>query len=213
MDNKQYFQEIINWTLTGLTFYYRDCELSHNIINKYKKGLIFRSATFVDCSSVAGFPTTNCRFIFASSKGIPLYQLNPETEKWRLCTINANSCFKVLDVYVSNGITQILVLHIPAKGLEIFENIEISIGANNLFDEIIEKSRKSLEDKLNRKIILEFEDIEWIKRTEFPIGLDSNNDFFPLAPNQQMFPEAKSLYEVFFKLSVDTDLNKFEIDK
>jgi hypothetical protein len=117
---KEETEEIVNWTLSGLTMYYRDSELSSAVVSKYKVGQIFRSRTFVDVSSFAGKLTKNCRFIFASTKAAPLYQINPSTEKWGLHTINANSYFKVLDVYGKDGKTQFFLLHIPAKGYRLF---------------------------------------------------------------------------------------------
>lgn len=178
ISNKDFFEEIINWTFPGLTFYYRDIELPLDIVEKYEKNLIFRSATFVDCSALAGYPTKNCRFIFASSKGIPLFKLNPETEKWKLCTINANSCFQILDIYKNSGVTQILALHIPVKGIEFFKKAVFKMDEIDFLDQIIEKSRESLRDKLHMEIIKEFEDREWLNKTLFPIGLDYKNDFF-----------------------------------
>lgn len=73
--SNEQIERIINWTLPGLTMYYRDSELPEEIIGKYKIGLIFRSATFVDLSGYAGKLTKNCRFIFASSKAAPLFFL------------------------------------------------------------------------------------------------------------------------------------------
>ena len=98
-------EEIVNWTLPGMTMYYRDTNLSQAIIDKYEIRKIFRSQTFVDVSNYAGKPTTNCRFIFASSKAAPLYQVNPETKKWGLHSMNCNSYFKVLDVYKKENVT------------------------------------------------------------------------------------------------------------
>jgi len=74
-------EDIVNWTLPGIAMYYRDSGLSNEVINKYEINKIFRSKTFVDVSDFAGKPTTNCRFIFATSKAAPLYQINPATEK------------------------------------------------------------------------------------------------------------------------------------
>jgi hypothetical protein len=66
-------------------------------ITSKEKSEIFQ--TFVDVSNFAGKLTKNSRFIFATNKAAPLYQVNPDTEKWKLHTINANSYFKVLDIY------------------------------------------------------------------------------------------------------------------
>ena len=201
--------EIINWTLPGLTMYYRDSELSQSIIDKYEINKIFRSQTFVDVSNYAGRPTTNCRFIIASSKAAPLYKFNPETEKWGLHVINCNSFFKVLDVYRTEEITQIFIIHIPYKGIELFKNSVIQIGEEDFEEEIIIKSRLSLEQKLNLESPTALNEREWLKRTNFPIGLDNNNEFFSLMPTERFFPNAQQLYSAIKKMTDDlSDLNE-----
>jgi hypothetical protein len=77
MVSKEKFNELINWTLPGLTFYYRDCEIDNEILSKYFVGQIIRSQIFVDVSSFAGKLTKNCRYIIASSKAAPLYKISP----------------------------------------------------------------------------------------------------------------------------------------
>lgn len=58
--------KILDWTLPGLTMFYRDSQLSKNIISKYEVGEIIRSNIFVDVSDFAGKLTKNCRFIIAT---------------------------------------------------------------------------------------------------------------------------------------------------
>jgi hypothetical protein len=204
---KEETEEIVNWTLSGLTMYYRDSELPPAVLSKYKVGLIFRSRTFVDVSSFAGKLTKNCRFIFASTKAAPLFQINPNTEKWGLHTINANSYFKVLDVYEKDGKTQFFLLHIPAKGIDFFRNTVLRLGGNNFEEQIIEKARTSLDQKMQMGIIPALEEKEWIDRTDFPIGLDGNNQFFSLQPTEEMYAPAIPMSKAIFKMTNDTDLN------
>lgn len=205
-------EEIINWTLPGLTMYYRDSQLPNDIISKYEVGQIFRSQTFVDVSSIAGKLQKNCRFIFASAKAAPLYQLNPDTEKWRLHVINANSYFKVLDIYKKDGKTQFLLLHIPARGIDFFRNTVLQLGGNDIETQIIEKSRLSLDQKMQMNVIPELEEKEWNERTEFPIGLNSSNQFFSLHPTEKLIPQIKPLSDAIFTITEDTELNRIEIE-
>lgn len=200
-------EEIVNWTLSGLTMYYRDSQLSESELQKYSVGQIFRSQTFVDVSNFAGKPTKNSRFIFATNKAAPLYQINPDTEKWKLHTINANSYFKVLDVYKKGDKTQLFLLHIPANGIDFFRNTALKLGDSNLEEQIIEKARASLDQKMNMNAIQEFEDKEWVLRTNFPIGLDDTGNFFALQPTEEMMPQAIPLYNAIFKMTNDTALN------
>jgi hypothetical protein len=210
---KEEAEKIINWTLSGLTMYYRDSELPTEIISKYEVGQIFRSQTFVDVSSFAGQLTKNCRFIFASTKAAPLFQVNPSTEKWGLHTINANSYFKVLDIYKKDGRIQFFLLHIPAKGIDFFRNTVLRLSGNNFEEQIIEKSRISLDQKMQMSIIPALEEKEWIDRTDFPIGLNNENEFFPLHPTEQLFVMAQPMSDAIFKMSKDTELNLVAIVK
>ena len=202
-------EEIVNWTLPGMTMYYRDSNLSQEIIDKYQVRKIFRSQTFVDVSNFAGKPTSNCRFIFASSKAAPLFRFNPETEKWGLHAINCNSYFKVLDVYKKEGVTQIFLIHIPFKGVDFFSRTVLKIGEQNVEEEIIGKARESLNKKLQLEIPPALNEKGWIDRTNFPIGLDNKNDFFSLLPTLPLMPMAVPMHSAIKKMTNDlTDLNE-----
>ncbi|WP_018344246.1 hypothetical protein [Cytophaga aurantiaca] len=205
--SNEQIEEIVNWTLSGLTMYYRDTQLSDDQISKYEVGQIFRSQTFVDISDFAGKLTKNCRFIFATNKAAPLYKVNPDTEKWKLHTINANSYFKVLDIYRKGDKIQFFLLHIPAKGIDFFRNTVLNLGGQNLEEQIIEKSRISFDQKMEMNSIAVLEEQAWNERTNFPIGLDNNNEFFSLNPTEEVFQQAIPLYNAIFKLTKDTELN------
>lgn len=205
--------EIINWTLPGLTMYYRDSNLTESEIEKYSVGQIFRSQTFVDVSGLAGKLTKNCRFIFASSKAAPLYQMNPNTEKWKLHAINANSYFKVLDIYKKGDKTQVFLLHLPANGIDFFRNMVLMLKGDNLEEQIIEKSRISLDQKMEMQVIPELEEQDWVQRTNFPIGLNTSGNFFSLYPTDEMMQQALPLYNAIFKMTNDTALNVARIVK
>jgi len=210
-------EEICNWTFSGLVMYYRDAQLSNEVIAKYEVRKIIRSPFFVDVSPFAGKMARNCRFAIASSKAAPLYQINSEKnsndERWRLHTINANSYFKVLDIYQKYDRTQFFLLHIPANGFNFFINNRIFVGGENMEDQIIKKSRMSFDKKMEMKIIPEFEEQEWVERTFFPIGLDCNNNFFSLIPTEELSPQAVHLSNAIFALTNETELNRVTIVK
>lgn len=209
----QQIEEIVNWTLPGLTMYYRDADLSPDIIEKYESGKIFRSQTFVDVSNFAGRLTKSCRFIIATNKAAPLYQINPDTDKWKLHTINANSYFKVLDIYKKGDKTQLFLLHIPAQGIDFFRNTVLQLAGNNLEEQLIEKSRISLDQKMEMAPVDALEETDWVHRTAFPIGLDHNNEFFSLNPEGELYAPAVPLYNAIFKMTKDTELNIPIIEK
>ncbi len=206
-------EEIINWTLPGLTMYYRDSNLEPDVIKKYEVGMIFRSGTFVDVSNYAGKPITNCRFIFASSKAAPMFKVNPETQKWGFHAINYNSYFKVLDVYEYQEITQVFLLHIPFKGIDLFKRTVLKLGEQNIEEQIITKARESLHQKMQKESPPALLEKAWLDRTNFPIGLDHKNEFFSLLPSGPLQPMARPLFTGIKKMTGDTsDLNTPEMD-
>lgn len=220
MTNKQnniFFErieEILNWTLPGLTMYYRDSNLNQKIIDKYEVGKVFRSQIFVDVSNFAGKPTTNCRFIIASSKAAQLSQINPEMEKWGLHTINCNSYFKVLDIYKQEGITQVFLIHIPYKGIDFFSKTVLLLEKENIEKQIIRKARESLNQKLKSEIPAILNEKKLIERTRLPIGLNHKNKFCRLEVIYPLRPEDTLLYSAIKKMTKDlSDLNETSISK
>ena len=198
--------EIIIWTTTNLVMYYRDTNLSQSIIDKFKINKIIRSKTFVDVSNLKSQPTTNCRMLISSSKAAPVYKFNPDTEKWGLNTINCNSYFKVLDAYIYEGITQIFLLHIPAKGIDLFNQ---KLGLEN---ELIKAAREDLHINMAKEKLPALQEKPWIERTKFPIGLDSKNIFFSLDVTEPLFPMAKPMYSAIKKMTNDlSDINEAPI--
>ena len=210
-ENK-FVEEVLNWTLSGLSFYYRDCDIGNELLSKYYVGQIIRSQIFVDVSSFACKLMKNCRFIIASNKAAPLYQYSPNTEKWQLHVINFNSYFKVLDIYEKQNKTQIFLLHIPAKGVGLFNNKNrFIVDGVNIEEQCIEKARMSFDKKMEMQHSFELEEEEWIERTQYPIGLDDANNFAPLIPIQNFSeanPNAISLHNIIFKITGDNELNK-----
>lgn len=202
-------EEIVNWTLSGLEMYYRDSNLPQGIIAKYQPGIIFRSQTFVDASFFAGKPVKNCRFVFASSKAAPLHEVDPSVKKWGLHTMNCHSIFKILDVYKLQGVYQFTLLHIPYQGIELFQNSPLIVNDQDIEAYAITQARAGLERKLQEKIEQPLEEKEWIDRTDFPIGLDNQEEFFALKPKEPLSSMARPLFNAIRRMTGDlTKLNE-----
>jgi hypothetical protein len=212
MDNpnleKQHLEKVLNWTLPNLSYFYRDTELEKSITDKYIIGQIIRSVTFVDVSAIAGGLNQNVRFVFASSKAAPVYEINPNVAKYKMFTINMNSFFKVLDVYEIGGKTQILLLHIPATGVDFFVKGQTVVSVQYFEKEIVKKSRINFETLLATPVLSVLREKKWLDKTSFPIGLDVNNKFFDLQTSQ--IPKGvQPLYKAIKKLSGDfTEINE-----
>lgn len=201
--------EIIHWTLPGMAMFYRDCQLSSLAIAQYESGLILRSPCFVDMSYFAGKPTKNCRFVIASSKAAPLFELDPAVAKWGLHTINYNGIFKVLDVYhVNQQLTQITLWHIPYRAIDLFRSSSLMMDDVDIDAYIIEKARESLHQKVHSEVIAELEEAAWLKRTSFAIGLNAQH--LPFDLNATPIPdEGRPLFNAIRKITGDlTELNQ-----
>lgn len=210
-DPYQDLEAIINWTLPGLTMYYRDTQLSQEAISQYTQGDILRSQAFVDVSNFAGKPTKNCRYIIASSKAAPLYQVSQSMARWKLHVINYNSYLKVLDVYPYETLTQIFLMHIPYQGIDFFSNSGIILNDQNLEAQFVQRARQSLHTKYQGEVAAVLEEHAWVERTASPVGMNDQYVFYPLQPVKVTDPQAVALHSAIRKMTQDhSDLNKWE---
>lgn len=200
---------IVNWTYPGATLYYKDCDLKNSVIELFKEGKILRNGYFLDVSWKGAGINKNTRFIIASSKAAKLYEINPDVEKYGHCCINANSYFKVMDIYKLKGVTQIFLLHIPANGLEYFTKV-----VSNFDKQFIERARRSLDEKIEMEPLAELLEKNWVDRTNFPVGMDAYNNFYPLDSITPITKAGEPLYSGIVNLTNDkTDINKSKITK
>lgn len=102
-------------------------------------------------------------------------------------------------------------MHIPAKATDFFKSTVLHLGEDNLEEQFIGKARASLDQKMKMPPAAALEEAEWVHRTEFPIGLDVKNEFFPLQPTTPLLPQAAPLANAIRKMTNDTALNKAAI--
>lgn len=208
-----FLEKVLNWTLPGLQFLYRDTDLSIDSAALYSKLKLFRAGFFIDCSAKAGKLTKKTRFIIASAHSAPIWAMMPHDEdmnNWRMHTLHFNSYFKVMDVYQVGDKTQVLLLHIPYQGIPLFSpdtsmqfNFE---GVANI--NLVEMARKSFDTKMQMDPIPALESEAWIERTfELP---GTNADGIALFDPQEAADEkVKSFSELIHNLAKDDDdLNK-----
>ena len=172
MDTKT-TEEIYNRTFGGLTLYYRDIDLSDELISKYEIGKIICERGFTDMSFKGGGLLTNCRYLIASASAKDLTSLNPSAEEFGHAVLRSNSYFKVLDIYKIQDKTQVLLLSILEGTVEFFASTK-----SNLEDDVIAKARESFNSKLNMQPVLATQHKEWVERMSFPLGMDDKGVFF-----------------------------------
>ena len=169
----QKLEEIFNRTFGGLTLFYRDTNLKEELISKYEPGKIIMERGFTDMSYKGGGMTTNLRYLIASAHAKDISALNPDAAVSGHVILHSNAYFKVLDNYSIGNKTQILLLEIPQDAISVFSGSII-----NIEDDIVKKGRSSFDTRINTLPVKELQTEEWIKRTEFPLGMDDNGELF-----------------------------------
>ncbi len=171
--NHKEIAEIYNQTFGGLTLFYRDTNLSEDLISKYEVGQILLERGFTDMSFKGGGISTNCRYLIASAFGKNVSSIMPETIEFGHTMLASGAYFKVLDIYKLNGKSQIFLLNIPKNAIDFF-----SKATSNIENDIVIKARESFDAKINSEPIAELEKEVWKDRIDFPIGMDEKGAFF-----------------------------------
>jgi len=213
----KFFEQMMNWTLPGLSFFYRD---TNSIVTPgitYKVGDVFRAGFYVDVSTKLLKPAQRTRFIIASAHAAMLYEDpdNEEAQKYGLCVLHCNSYFKVMDIYEKDGITQILLLHIPPLAASLMRSNMLDI---NMIDEalgsqisLVDMARASLDEKLQQEVHPRSLDSKWIKRTHQLVGLDNHYYQFPFEPVEPEGEEEISFSNAIHKFADDADIKLDDI--
>ncbi|TPG33372.1 hypothetical protein [Flavobacterium pectinovorum] len=166
-------KDILDETFSDLKLFYRDTNLSDDLIAKYKVGQIIKEKGFTDMSYIGGGLSGNLRYLIASSEARDLSKFNPDSVKNGHSLLDDNSFFKVLDIQKIKDKTQIFLLNIPGNSLPLFKN-----STSNLEEEITEKARQKFIDKVNSVLIPELQTENWKERTKAPIGMSDNGELF-----------------------------------
>ena len=166
-------KDILDETFSDLKLFYRDTNLSEELISNYKVGQILKEKGFTDMSFIGGGLSGNCRYLIASSDARDLSKFNPDSVKNGHSLLDDNSFFKVLDIQKIKGKTQIFLLNIPGNSLTLLKN-----STSNLEEEITEKARQKFIAKVNSPLIPELQTENWKERTKSPIGMSDNGELF-----------------------------------
>lgn len=202
---------ILNWTLPGLQFFYRDTDIDADLdklAEEYRERNIIRAGFFIDCTSRAAKPVKHIRFIIASAHAAPVWQVmgDAEAEQWRLNVLDYNSYFKVVDTYRVGNHLQILLLHIPLKGIAMFSDMG-NLNFGDGFD-LVKIARKSFDDKSNMEPLPWLETRAWNERTKMLPGTSSEG-WASLDPVAPLNDAVANLHNAVLGLSQDdTDLNQ-----
>ncbi len=184
-EEKTRIESVLNWTFPGIRFYYRDTDSNVDVEETYTVGRILRAGFFIDVSAYSKRPCSRIRFIIASSHIAELYKTKycePEARKCELCVLHPHSYFKVMDVFKVGDQYQVFLLHIPFKGVPLFqdESFDFSLGLEKTGAHFVYRARKSFETKLQIEADENLESARWKDRTKFLIGKKTDGSFFSL---------------------------------
>ncbi len=187
-------------TFSGLKLFYRDTNLSENLLLNYKVGQIIQEKGFTDMSSIGGGLSGNLRYLIASSHPKDLSKFNPDSAKNGHFLLDSIAYFKVLDIYKIGSKTQVFLLNIPDISISLFKN-----STSNLEEEIIEKAQKRFREKIDADLIPELQTENWKERTKSPLGMSDNGELF--------FDDSKLKTETLKRIDVDINKKIIEINK
>lgn len=217
IDKVSFFENLANWVLPGLQFFYRDTNAPIDAARVYHIGDTIRAGFFVDVTTKLLKPAHRTRFIIASAHAALFFENeqmvkeNPNVAKWNLATFHFNSFFKVMDVYETPLCTQVFLLHVPMsaaillEGNTAFQFLDEATGNQT---SLVQMARKSLDDKLRMEFHDRSFDEEWCKRMEQPVGMSEDLTLYPLNPVPE--PEEghiASLSKLIHQLANDADID------
>ncbi|MCD8287788.1 MAG: WG repeat-containing protein [Porphyromonadaceae bacterium] len=217
IDEKSFFENLANWVLPGLQFFYRDTNAITDAANIYHVGDTVRAGFFVDATTKLLKPAHHTRFIIASAHAARFYELgeqvkdNPDIAKWNLVTFHFNSYFKVMDVYVTPLCTQVFLLHIPMSAAILLKESMAFKFLNEVSGQemsLVQMARKSLDEKMRMGFHDRSFDVAWCKRMERPIGVCDDLTLFPLNPDPEPSDkDAAILSNLVHSLAKDADID------
>ncbi|WP_029270899.1 hypothetical protein [Flavobacterium sp. KJJ] len=191
---------IYNETFSDLKLFYRDTNLSEDLISKYKIGQIIQEKGFTDMTSMGAGLSGNLRYLIASANAKDISKFNPDSAKIGHFLLDSIAYFKVLDIQKMDNQTQVFLLNIPDNSISLFKN-----STSNLEEEITEKARKKFVDKRNIALISELQTEDWKERTKSPIGMNENGELF--------FDDSKIKIESPKKIEIDIEKKIISINK
>lgn len=165
-------EKLLNDTFRNLAFFYRDTPLPQQLSSKYAAGQILFEKAFTDCTWKAGGLQGNLRYLIASAHGRDMSAFGGFAPELGLILIPAGSYYKVLDVYIKDDKTQLLLLHIPVTGINFFAQVTTDIEKL-----VITQARADFDKHYNAPALHEHEDTEWKERVSFPIGMNEEGEF------------------------------------
>jgi len=176
-ENKQNIEEAPYRIAQNLVMLVRDVNLTEETAAKYKIDTIVREPAFCDATYKIGGMVTTHRYAIISNHFLDTSALVEKGKMWGLCICQRDSLYKVLDIYTKKDKTQIMLLHHDEVG-NLFKHIE-----NFSVEILINECRDQFEKKIELPPIPEVTSPEWLERCAQPLGINDDNELFPIKNN------------------------------
>lgn len=202
LDIDKYINQIINWILPGLQFFYRDTDADIDVEKMYPIGKVLRTGFNTSVSAKLQQPAQKTRFFIAAAHAAKLYSeedgevnedglyLSPRAEEWQHAVLSKNSWLKVLDVYKVGDVTQVFMIQIPETAAQIFEDNEVLFNFIDDYETegytLVEYARKSLNEKMRQLVHPRSTDRDFISLMWRPVGYTLAGPPYSIEPDYSL---------------------------
>ena len=163
-------EKIEDACLGDLESFFRDAYMSAKIFQKYKKGQILQETGFMDVTELEGGMAAHVRYHIFSGM---TETYRPSFVEYRSWTLPQGCFFKVLDVQTQGSHGVISLLQIPEFAVPYF-----ALNVHPKEAELAKSALARFQKAMMEPPVPQKKDPYWLKRTHFPIGIDSDDIFF-----------------------------------
>ena len=156
--------------IDNLTIVVRDCDLSQEIISKYKKGMILKEPVFCEANYVLGGFPCNARFAIFSNR---FKEFSTIDKVKGICFTDMISRFKVLDIIKGENKTEIVLLHLPNdERWKNFRDLTYIVEQR-----IVQIAKRNFDTLVLAEPVSELSTKEILSKFSRPLGMDENMNF------------------------------------
>ncbi len=170
-EDKQIIEKLFYDNFEKYNFYIRDINLTNDVARNYRIGDVLYNPSELYLTSKKVGLNKSYRFLIVSNRIDNLSfdvdgTIAEKESSIGLCVTDVAECFKVIDVYVKDGQTQITLLNIP----EMFEPL-VKSHQTDLEKELIPKTRKYFDEAVNNSFLEELDSDDWKHYFTDPVGI------------------------------------------
>lgn len=210
------------WTDDRLNFYYRDTDAEVDIKRIYKKGTVLRAGRFIEVTDKLKRPVCKTRFLIVSHPLLSKSQLEdrqitiPIDKDFRGYLIHPDACFIVYDVQKISGVTQIVLLNLPSKALQLANKVGFKMSKfKPLMPDCTPLKQATYDDLvINSSSYVHGYSLSdyWTQVMAQPVGINTENIPYDWCKNYpgQINREHSGFYQALGSITVGNDYDWYE---